>query len=257
MLVETRFGVTGRFRAVRFGAPRRSTIRGHRHDAWHLMLVRNGACEEAVGEGAEFMTAGDFRLSGPDATHDMVFGDNGAECLVLHLGGAPFDRRLDRTGNFFVSDFAAAATLADAYAGLSSARSKLPSNLAILEGIARIRRCAAGLDPEPPEWLREAKALLSSPQSSAGGAARSARVSRERLSRAFPDFFGCTISEYRTIAATAHAITLILDGARKCEAALDAGFHDQSHMTRAVTRFLGLTPGEIRSSSSATVTSIQ
>jgi len=252
-----RQSVSGGFRAVRFGAEHSAGVENHRHESWHLLLLLGGACEEEVDGASVKMSLGDFRLSGPGVSHNIVFDEMGADCLVIHLTGAPVGRSLKGDQNYFQNDAVAADKISEGFSGLNNVRCVFASEANIREGVARIRRIAMGLSPDAPNWLEDAKLALHSPAARIGDVASSAKRSRERLSRAFQDFYGCSISEYRRFGAAARAISLIDGGVRKCEAALDAGFHDQSHMTRTLSSMLGLPPGKFRDWRPGEVTSVQ
>jgi AraC-like DNA-binding protein len=76
--------------------------------------------------------------------------------------------------------------------------------------------------------------------------ARRVGASPYHLSRVFRDVTGVTISEYR-IRLRLHAVLDRLDAGDDDLAALaaDTGFADHGHMTRTVTRFLGVAPSEL------------
>ncbi|MEM1047665.1 MAG: AraC family transcriptional regulator [Pseudomonadota bacterium] len=72
---------------------------------------------------------------------------------------------------------------------------------------------------------------------------RAAGMSRFRILRAFSKEVGITPHAYLTQHRVKQARRLILDGVPIAEAAIAAGFSDQSHLTRAYSRQFGLTPG--------------
>lgn len=77
--------------------------------------------------------------------------------------------------------------------------------------------------------------------------AREYGLHRASLSRGFTQTFGTTPAAYRLAQRTRRAI----DGAARAHiplsrVAIDCGFSDQAHMTRAVTNLAGMTPGQLR-----------
>jgi AraC-like DNA-binding protein len=71
-------------------------------------------------------------------------------------------------------------------------------------------------------------------------------VSRYRLIRAFKRAYGLTPEDFRRQLRVERARDLLARSEPLAAIAADAGFADQSHMTREFTRLLGLTPGAYR-----------
>jgi AraC-like DNA-binding protein len=71
-----------------------------------------------------------------------------------------------------------------------------------------------------------------------------AGLDRWTIARQFRAAFGTSPSRFRTMRQLDQARRLINQGAPLSEAALDAGFADQSHMSRMFKRSYGLTPGQ-------------
>ena len=107
--------------------------------------------------------------------------------------------------------------------------------------------------PEPgnaPPWLRRAREFLrdgDAPKGGMEGIAREVGVHPVHLARAFRKHYGCAPADFargirveearRRLAKTDDALGTI---------ALEAGFADQSHLTRAFRARTGLTPGAYR-----------
>lgn len=83
--------------------------------------------------------------------------------------------------------------------------------------------------PEIPVSLAELAALSS--------------VSRFQLLRAFSRQIGITPHAYLIQRRVLLAQRFLADGQTPAQAAIQAGFSDQSHMTRAFVRQVGVTPG--------------
>jgi len=71
---------------------------------------------------------------------------------------------------------------------------------------------------------------------------RVAGLDRWSLARQFRAAFGTSPSRFRTMRQLDQVRRLIKSGSGLAEAALDAGFADQSHMSRQFKRSYGLTP---------------
>lgn len=73
-----------------------------------------------------------------------------------------------------------------------------------------------------------------------------AGLSRYHFSRVFREEVGQTPWAFVRDARLERAKELLVEGRTPAEAAHDAGFFDQSHLTRVLRRFDGRTPGELR-----------
>jgi AraC-like DNA-binding protein len=75
--------------------------------------------------------------------------------------------------------------------------------------------------------------------------AKESGVSRHETVRAFARAFGMSPYAYLIDQRLLRARRLIVAGASLADAALDAGFFDQSHMHRLFVRRYGFTPGAL------------
>ncbi len=71
---------------------------------------------------------------------------------------------------------------------------------------------------------------------------RVAGLDRWSLARQFRAAFGTSPSRFRTLRQLDHVRRLLRRGTSLAEAAIEAGFADQSHMSRQFKRAYGLTP---------------
>ncbi|HEX6218931.1 MAG TPA: AraC family transcriptional regulator [Sphingomicrobium sp.] len=100
----------------------------------------------------------------------------------------------------------------------------------------------------PPEWLRWAKSELDSGERrrDIASLAAAAGVHRVHFTRQFARQYGLAPSSYRQRQMAGRALRAMVDlQASPAAAAFDAGFADQSHMTRAIRRTFGATPGRL------------
>lgn len=77
-------------------------------------------------------------------------------------------------------------------------------------------------------------------------AARTLGVTSNHLVRAFSQAYGIAPHRYVTGRRVDRARRLLLDGMAPAQVAVDAGFHDQSHLNRHFRHVLGTTPGAFR-----------
>lgn len=71
-------------------------------------------------------------------------------------------------------------------------------------------------------------------------------LAERRIERLFRSGTGLSPKQYLDILRFNRAIPLLASASRLTDVALDAGYYDQSHFIRAVKRYTGLTPGELR-----------
>jgi AraC family transcriptional regulator len=82
---------------------------------------------------------------------------------------------------------------------------------------------------------------------SLGALAARLDVHRVHLARAFRDHYGETVGDQLRRVRLLRAVRLLRESeAPLSRVAADAGFADQSHMTRALRSALGVTPGQAR-----------
>jgi AraC family transcriptional regulator len=106
-----------------------------------------------------------------------------------------------------------------------------------------------------PPWLRSVRDMLNGrfrdQDLELGALAREARVHPASLTRAFRQAYGVTPSEYLRTLRLQWSMEELRAGERTlAEIALEAGFADQSHFSRAFRRQFGTTPGSVRRDSS-------
>jgi AraC-like DNA-binding protein len=109
----------------------------------------------------------------------------------------------------------------------ASSACEAPSSTLRLPGLLRVRSLIA----ERPDF-RQSIADLE----------HVANLDRWSLARQFRAAFGTSPTRFRTMRQLDHVRRLVKSGVSLAEAALDAGFADQSHMSRQFKRAYGLTP---------------
>jgi AraC-like DNA-binding protein len=73
---------------------------------------------------------------------------------------------------------------------------------------------------------------------------RLAGLDRWTLARQFRAAFGTSPSRFRIMRQLGHVRRLLKDGTSLVEASIEAGFADQSHMSRRFKSAYGITPGD-------------
>jgi AraC family transcriptional regulator len=229
--------------------PGDTRFRRHEHEGVHLCVVLDGGFVESRPDGPEDVGPGTVRISA-SARHDIDFAPFGARCAVLELGPADVHRAPAR-GARFLRDPWLAGLVARLDRALSGRALDAPARVeeAATELLAQVERRQLGRSAPPPPWLRAARELLHDDPSagSLGALASRLEVHRVHLARAFRDHYGETVGDHLRRIRLMRATRLLHEGeAPLSQIALDAGFSDQSHMTRAIRASLGLTPSQAR-----------
>jgi transcriptional regulator GlxA family with amidase domain len=120
---------------------------------------------------------------------------------------------------------------------------------AALEILARVTRTAR--HERQPRWLGDARVVLHdrfAETLTLDDVAAAVGIEPERLARAFRRTVGEPMADYlRRVRVDAAATVLATTDRPISRVATDAGFADQSHLTRWFGRYLGMTPARYRS----------
>ncbi|MCR9219597.1 MAG: helix-turn-helix domain-containing protein [Alphaproteobacteria bacterium] len=232
----------------------------HHHDEFGIGLILNGGQASWSGRGPVEAGAGDVITVNPGEVHDgrpvthagrswrmLFFRPEDAAALIEDLRGeAParfeFERpvvgeapvraltlRLLRLETAAASDV---ARMAAAEAALHLVdRLIRPARPAVVRRAPRALRARQVIDDAPGEPLTLARL------------SEAAGLSQFQMIRAFKRETGLTPHAYLMQRRLSLARALIRGGTGLAQAAADAGFADQSHMTRAFTACFGYPPG--------------
>jgi len=230
----------------------------HTHEQFGIGLIHAGGHRSYSGRGMVEAGPGDIIAVNPGEIHDGApIGDASRAWTMLYFDpvlvhGAAADLGEGRSARCELSrpalTHAPAADLFrrlfDAATGVDAAaigqEALLLSLLAALLG--------TGSEPRPPcpAAIRRAKALIDdapSAPASLADLARESGLSRFQVLRGFVRATGFTPHAYLLQRRIDLVRALIAGGTGLADAALAAGFADQSHMTRSFVRRFGLSPG--------------
>jgi AraC-like DNA-binding protein len=250
-------GLAARFTTHRY-AP-------HTHDTWVMGAVVAGCEAFACGGVRHRAGPGQVCVVAPGEVHDGEPVGGGYEYRMLYpsvglVGGLARElaERPCGTPRFaapVLDDPGLAARFAEAHARLGEAPDDLVGEELLCGAVAALLRRHGRLDAPGPGRDREpggvalARAVIDARHAeplSLAELAAAAGLTRFRLIRAFKREVGLTPHLYlvdrRVRAARAH----LRRGRGPAEAAVLAGFSDQSHMTRAFKARLGVTPAVFR-----------
>ena len=233
----------------------------HSHDQFGLGVIAFGGQRSWSGIGFVNASAGDVITLNPGEMHDGVPLDGKARgWRIIYFDPALVAREVEEeiVGQAEIirpvaHDPVLAAQLARLFACLTGSHS---DRLAIEENLLRsliyvLRKhgTARPASNGPSPCVARARQRLDSapdtPVSLAALAALSG-VSRFQLLRGFAHELGITPHAYLVQRRVCVARQLLAHGQTPAQAAVQAGFADQSHMTRAFVRYLGITPGRYR-----------
>lgn len=228
----------------------------HTHDTYAIGVTLTGVQTFSYRGDQQIGLPGEGHVLHPDEPHDGTPGtDDGFGYRIVYLspalvqqalGGQPLPfvaepivppgrlsapllhwlRRMDDT----LSDIEAVeltVTLTDLLQALSTPRRPRRRPLPLAQ-LTRVRDLIAD-DPTVHHSAANLEAISG--------------LDRWAIARHFRAAFGTTPTRYRTMRQVDRARTLIAGGTPLGEAAAQAGFADQSHLTRMFTRTYGLPPG--------------
>lgn len=236
-------------------AQSRRSFGRHAHDQYGVGVITHGAQRSASGRGQVETGAGTVITSNPGEIHDgEPIGDSARRWVMLYL--EPETVRAawgDETGGDYefeapaFRDPAAKAHLA----GLFAAGSERPRDLVLEEQLLlllarlRVRRGRRAKPSHAPDVLRAKELIDDDPAAplQLADLAKACGLSRFQTVRAFAKATGLTPHAYLLQRRLQAARRLIATGRPLVQAALESGFHDQSHMTRLFVRVHGYSPG--------------
>jgi AraC-like DNA-binding protein len=210
----------------------------HYHANPYATLVIEGSYEEAGDQGRYQVEAGDVLLHPAFSAHrDRVAA---ARTVVLDVPLPVDGRRWPGLGQLADTDLLIRLAERD----VREAQQLLVEQLSAVSGPAE----------DPADRL--ADALSEDPSIAIGAWAEANDYSREWLSRRFRRVYGIDAAVFR-LEARARTAWRIIVGTNEplAEVAASAGFADQAHMSRAVGRLTGRSPGSWRRE--CAVTSVQ
>jgi AraC-like DNA-binding protein len=206
--------------------PAAADIARHHHREPYATLVLAGAYEEAGDAGRIAACEGEILLHGPFSAHRDRISAQRTVVLDLPL---PFDGR-DWPARAYIADPDHIVRLAE--------RDPVEAVAALIDGLAP---GTAADDGDLPDRL--SKALRTSVSPRIGEWAAAHGQSREHVSRSFEKLYGVSPAAYRADCRAKLAWRMIV-ASDDCLAgvAVEAGYADQAHMTRAVTKLTGMSP---------------
>ncbi|HEY6916070.1 MAG TPA: helix-turn-helix transcriptional regulator [Allosphingosinicella sp.] len=225
----------------------------HEHARAQLSFLILGDLHETVGRNEADVSVQASGIKPSGVRHGARFGRQGALMLAVDFSG-------DAPHGLDASEPCRWTALSGAAVHLLHAAIRHPGDKAdVLWDLAALSRSGEAEKRKPPGWLRNVREEIADAPSQADIAVLAAKagVHRVHLSRSFQAAYGLPPSLYKIRSMAARALTLAAESRQPLAGiAMEAGFADQSHLTRAVRRYTGLPPSRLRSLF-AEVTSVQ
>lgn len=254
---ECRRSTEGLQLSVLAADPRR-VVERHTHDDAHWILVLDGWYRSSA-HGASSVESGAMLIFNPvGTTHRDTFLERPQRSLGAFFALSIAPCALAQLGDETTLPHEAIAVrnsdaLRVAQQGVAAARSTHPTRLTLesiaaelLGALVRRPRCERGR----PLWFRSACELLRDECASTLTIAETARavgVHPVHLARVFRQFERCSPGEYARRARADYAAALLSESrVPLSDVAQRAGYADQSHLSKAMRRYFGRTPGELR-----------
>jgi AraC-like DNA-binding protein len=234
----------------------------HSHESYSFGLTEFGAQSFGCRGESRTSSAGMVMAFNPDEPHDgRAAADQGFTYRIVHIGPALVtDLLTDQAGRDtgmplfaepVLHDPVLAHALSRLYASLGPDATTLARDEALASSLAALVGRAAHSAPPVPLTtgnvpVARARTLLDEcylDQVTADDLATAAGCSRFTLYRAFKARYGLSPSEYQRLLRLRTARRKIVAGTPVAEAAIQAGFADQAHLTRWFRRCYGITPG--------------
>lgn len=227
----------------------------HRHDTYAIGMTLRGVQTFRYRGELRHCLPGEWHILHPDETHDGAAGtDEGFGYRIIYidpflvqeaLGGRPLPFVADPVVRHRDVHPSLLASLADIdeplgdlerlevallVAGMLERHSSAPSRRRAplaLEPLSRVRDLIAD-NPAVRHTVEEFEDVSG--------------LDRWTIARQFRAAFGTSPTRFRTMRQLDRSRRMLAGGVPLCDAALGAGFADQSHMTRMFKRAYGLTP---------------
>jgi AraC family transcriptional regulator len=225
---------------------RGASIPWHRHRDAYMTFVVGGAYRERLLKRTRSCNARQLVFHDPDETHADDFIVR-SRCLNIQYDGLRGIEMPDRLGLVAASKVASMAAEVARELGHSDSLTPIIIEGLLLQLLGELARLRA--DDPGPTWLHRVREEIvdrfREPLTTTALAA-SAKVHPVHLARSFKRHFGRSVGEVIRQLRVDYARNAILAGRSLSNVAVDAGFADQSHLTRTFRVVSGMTPAEFR-----------
>lgn len=237
----------GSFSVEVFFTPPSTRASFHVHEETTVVLPLDGLFVENTFKASIRGEPGVAIVERPDSPHENIYGPAGGTNLRLRIAA-----ELEKFVSFEAggqSGHVRAYEIAREMAERMSDPDPLLMECAGLEILGFVNNGPAWIPRINPKYLRDVVADLrtNTPDRGIAEIARDVNVPPIRLVRSFRKAYGISLARFIRTLQMQRALGLLRDPALSISAvAAEAGFSDQSHMTRAFTQTYGLPPAVLR-----------
>lgn len=229
----------------------------HVHERANVNLVLAGAYAESVAGSTQAYRPHTLVAKPAGEAHANHFRDSAARCLLIEVS-ADHAELIRSCSTLFDTPCSMPAghiaaiglRILDELRNHDTLAPFALESLLLDFVVSATRRRTCVLPESAPAWMRRVLALIhdSRPGSiTVSLLAAEANVHPAHLSRAFRKHLRITPGEYARRVQLDKAVQLLLQSQESLSTiALQAGFFDQSHFTRAIKRTTGMSPGRLR-----------
>lgn len=236
---------------------RHQALPRHMHERANVNLVLAGAYAESVAGSTQVYRPHTLVAKPAGEVHANHFRESGARCLLIevsadraefiHSCSSLFDAPCSMPAGYVA---AIGLRILDELRHDDALATFALESLLLDFIVSATRRRHRVLPESLPAWMRRAIALIHDAKPGKidlSLLAAEANVHPAHVSRAFRKYLRTTPGEYARQVQIERAVQLLLHSQASIGTiALQAGFFDQSHFTRAIKRKTGMSPGQLR-----------
>ena len=221
----------------------------HVHPEVNIAVLLRGSVTDNTEKKTTLARPGVVIVTRPETPHETLYHERGCMFLRLMLS-VELERFFELEPEAHEGN-ARSHEIADSMAANVDSADPLTLECAGLELIGAITNGPDWSPRSRPSYLRDIVADLRANRirgSRISSIAKDAHVSPTRLARAFRRSYGISLARFLRVLQLQRASALLTDPTIAISAvAAEAGFSDQSHMTRTFVRTYGMTPARLRS----------
>lgn len=234
---------------------RRVSVPRHSHELGHFQLFLEGSYQEILGGKTFSPSPMTLSWHRPGMIHKDEIGNDGGRFFVIELPPRyiqKLEELIRLPDDFYIKGESLVWLACRQYYEFKNWQtgSDLISEGLTLEMLGQLVKNQSFAERKPPRWLQRIVEKLNeefTKNFSIEELAAESRVHQVHLATVFRQFYGETIGEYTQQLRVTRASKLLFNKQLSLvEIAGLTGFSDQSHMTRAFKRFIGVTPGAFR-----------
>ncbi len=236
--------------------PAAAQLPRHRHERAYFCLILSGGYSETYGRRMRVCRPMTLAYHPPGEPHAQMFRGRAVRSFNVEIGAEALFQASDTLGYLDQAfEYHGGAVAALGRQLFREFQRPDPDSVAVIESLTLEILATANavddrIDVKQPSWLvnaREAMDARFREPLTLGVLAREAGVHPIHFASVFRRVHRCSVGEYMRRRRLDYARRNLADPELSlAQIALDAGFADQSHLTRTFKRLTGKTPGEYR-----------